>query len=179
MYYMENQQEIWKDIPGFEGYYQASTLGRILSLSRTIKRSGKDFITVSEKLLKLCLTTKGYQFVHLHKGTSRKTWPVHKLVAMTFLNHTPDGTMKTVVDHINHNKVDNRLCNLQLTTNRHNCSKDRQGKYSNITGVTYNKRKSLWLSQITVGNKNIFLGYFNSEHEAGLAYKKALESCNT
>lgn len=175
MYYMENPQEIWKDIPGFEGYYQASTLGRIKSLPRIIKRLGKGDFPVFEKILKLCMTPKGYQFVHLHKGTSKKTWRIHTLIAMTFLNHNPDGTMKIIVDHINSIKTDNKVCNLQLTTNRHNCSKDKKNKSSKYTGVMWFKRDSKWRAQITTGFVNKHLGYFDCEEDARDAYENAVK----
>jgi hypothetical protein len=104
----------------------------------------------------------------------RKSFLVHQLVAVAFLGHSPDGH-KTVVDHINNDKLDNRLCNLQLISQRENASKDSKRKYSSFLGVTWNHTANKWMSQITVSGKNKYLGVFEDEIEAANAYNLALE----
>ena len=82
---MENIQEIWKDIPNYEGYYQVSNLGNVKSLAR-FNNLGK---RVKERVLKnLVTTTKGYLVVRLSKIGLVKTKQIHQLVAEAFLNHS-------------------------------------------------------------------------------------------
>jgi hypothetical protein len=99
---------------------------------------------------------------------------VHQLVAMAFLNHTPCG-MNLVVDHINSNKLDNRVENLQLITQRENSSKDIKNKTSKYTGVSWCKHRGKWLSQIYLNKKTYNLGRFNCELSAHLAYINKLK----
>lgn len=120
--------EIWKPIPGFEGAYEASSLGRIRSLSREIEceRSGKVLrLPVAGKVLSssVCKRT-GYQktWVSLIDGGRGKTVSVHKLVCLAFHGPRPSG--KQCVAHGNGNRTDNRPENLRWATNLEN-AKDR------------------------------------------------------
>ena len=158
-------EEVFKDIPGYEGIYQVSNLGRV-----------KSFRFNKEKILKPTVGSHGYYTVGLCKG-KRKTISVHQLVAMTFLNHKPDGTTKVVVDHIDNNPLNNRLYNLQLVTNRENTSKDKKGS-SKYRGVSWAKERNKWISSITINGKKKTLGYFNCELAASDAYQKKLAEIN-
>lgn len=105
--YME--EEIWKDFPGWEGLYQVSTCGNVISLN--YKRSGK------EKLLRPRLTTYGYLFVTLiHKGR-QENWFVHRMVGITFIPRV-DG--KEFIDHIDGNPLNNHVENLRWCTRKEN-----------------------------------------------------------
>ncbi len=84
---MIKEKEIWKGIPGYEGLYLASTLGRIKSIQ---KYKGS-----SERILKGS-SNEAYKQVVLCKNKVKKTWRVHQLIAITFLDHTPCG-LKIVV----------------------------------------------------------------------------------
>jgi hypothetical protein len=170
-----NNTEIWKDIPGYEGIYQVSDIGNVKSLSREKLIRGKYPITTKEKILKQLVNPRGYLIVILCKNNLKKTINVHILVAMAFLNHKPDGTHKIVVDHINNNKLDNRLVNLQLINHRENSSKDRKNGTSKYTGVCWQKSNNKWQSEITINGKKKYLGLFTDEYEAHLAYQKALK----
>ena len=155
--------EIFKDIVGYEGSYQISNLGNVKSIK--FKK---------EKILKAPMNT-GYRVVCLSLNNKNKVLYVHQLVAMAFLNHTPNGYNGLIVDHINNIKTDNRLENLQLISNRENTSKDRKGCTSKYTGVCWNKRNNKWLSQIIINGKTKYIGCFNCELEAHLEYQKELE----
>lgn len=174
---MENTEEIWKDIPGFEGHYQASTLGRIKSIERIVIRQAYGNYVVKEKVLSLH-KHDGYCYAHLSKNAKSTVRKVSILMAITFLNHTPNGRM-IVVDHIDNNSFNDRLDNLKIVSQRENASKDRCNKSSKYTGVCWSKKQKVWVAQISFRGKKNWLGSFSCEHEAGLAYKKALESCNT
>lgn len=100
--------EIWKPIPGYEGY-EASTLGRIRSL-----KYGKI------RILKLFKTKKGYLRVNLWKDGKMKPFFVHRLVYEAFNGAIPDGMQ---VNHINEDKEDNRYPeNLNLMSCKENCN---------------------------------------------------------
>jgi hypothetical protein len=171
---MENQKEIWKDIPNYEGYYQVSNLGSVKSLKRVICRSNGVIQTFKERILKAAIGSREYLLVGLSKDGKTKTFQVHKLVAMAFLGHKPCG-MKMVVDHIDNNQLNNRVDNLQLTTQRHNTSKDKSGGTSKYIGVYWCRLNKKWGATIRLNGKVNYLGYFNDEIKASEAYQNALK----
>jgi hypothetical protein len=157
-------EEIWKDIPNYEGLYKVSNIGNV-----------KSFKFGKERLLKPGIGVKGYLQVVLCKNRKTKNIKVHQLVSMAFLGHTPNG-YKVIVDHINNIKTDNRVDNLQLTTNRHNSSKDRVGS-TGLTGVFLHKTGT-YKALINFNGRLIHLGCFKVEQEAAVAYQNALEYVN-
>ena len=81
------------------------------------------------------------------------------------------------VDHINHDKLDNRKCNLRLCTSSQNKAaaikyKTWADKASIYKGVGWNKHAGKWIARIKVNKKSIHLGVFIDEQEAALAYNK-------
>jgi hypothetical protein len=164
-----NNTELWKDIPNYEGLYQVSNLGSVKSLSNDKKRK--------EKILKPSKDGKGYYIISLCKEGGKKTIRVHVLVAMAFLGHKPDGTMKIVPDHKDTDKLNNRADNLELITNRENIERYwlTQKSSSQYIGVNWDKKINKWRAQIYIDGKLKHLGYFTDEYEAHLAYQKALK----
>jgi hypothetical protein len=152
-------QEEWKPVVGYEGLYEVSNMGNV----RAIKN----------KIIVLKPHKHNYLIVKLYKKNVGKNYNIHQLVAMSFLNHTPSG-FKIVIDHINEDRFDNRLSNLQLLSTRENLSKSKKNKTSNYTGVRFKKGK--YESQITINNKSIYLGRFDDEYEAHLCYMNKLKS---
>lgn len=153
--------EIWKKIEGFENY-EISNLGRV----RSIKK-GK------EKILKGGIDNNGYHHITLCKNGKVKTITIHKLVAIAFLNHIPNGFEK-VVNHINFIKTDNRLENLEIVTTRENTNLKHLKSSSEFVGVYWCRRYKKWRSQIVINGKQRHLGYFINEAEAGEMYEIAL-----
>lgn len=96
--------ERWKDIPGYDGAYRVSSLGRVLSVKRG-------------RILAEGTHEHGYKMVALSKNGRLKTFKVHRLVAEAFIDN-PDH--KREVNHINGNKSDNSVNNLEWTTREGN-----------------------------------------------------------
>ena len=125
--------------------------------------------------MKGSLSRKGYHSVVLSVKTFEKTFFTHQLVAMAFLSHTLNG-MKLVVDHVNDDKLDNRVENLQIVTQRENSYKT-QGNYSSkYKGVSWFASKKKWFSRIYINGKVHCLGYFTNEEEASQAYQNKLKT---
>lgn len=105
--------EIWKDIYGFEGHYQISSLGKIKSLPRTIIHSNGFVQRIKERILKTQIRRKGYEEARLAKSYR----VVHRLVAIAFI---PNPLNKPEVNHKNGIKHDNHVGNLEWATPHEN-----------------------------------------------------------
>lgn len=109
-------QEIWKDIPGYEGLYQVSNLGRVKSLGRYVKKR-YGLMWKKGKVLSAAKDNKGYLVVVLCDNTKRQTFKVHRLVAMVFLENRNN---KPQINHIDGNKQNNSVFNLEWCTQPEN-----------------------------------------------------------
>lgn len=109
--------EVWKDIPGYEGYYQVSNMGRVKSLDRKIKRINGTIQHRKGVILKQCIHKTGYLIAVLCKNRHNKTIRVHRIVAKSFVNNPYN---KKEVNHKNENIIDNRVENLEWTTPKEN-----------------------------------------------------------
>ena len=123
--------EIWKDIFDYEGIYKISNYGNVKSLRRfmAIRNGGKQLMP--EKILKCRPNIRGYYYVKLCKESKVKTYRIHLLVWDHFGDKPRDG-MKLVVDHIDENRLNNKINNLQLLTNRENLIKSINHKKKRI-----------------------------------------------
>jgi hypothetical protein len=108
--------EVWKDIVGFEGLYMVSNLGRVKSLSRIAFQTDRKRI-LKEKILQSRPNGNGYCHVELKKEGISKTIKVHRLVATAFL---PNHENKRTVNHIDSNRSNNELNNLEWCTDTEN-----------------------------------------------------------
>jgi len=167
---LENLEgEIWKPIEGYNGIYEISSVGRIKS-----SWSGKDRILIAGPNK----SGSGYRIVRLFASTKKgKIFAIHQLVAMAFLGHIPCGH-KLVINHKNFITTDNRVENLEIVTNRENCSFKHLKSSSKYTGVTWVKEKNKWRSEIYINKKKNHLGYFVNEIDAHQAYQNALNKIN-
>lgn len=110
-------EEVWKDIPGYEGSYQVSTLGRVKSLPRVVQIPGYGTRTLSEKMLRLSRCTSGHLYVNLRKDGSTHHSEIHRLVMLAFVGPCPPGME---VCHNDSNPANNRLDNLRYDTHLNN-----------------------------------------------------------
>ena len=157
--------ETWKDIPTFEGVYQASNLGNVKSKNYRLTRKTKTLLKHKD--------SRGRYKLNLCKNNVETKNYISVLVARAFLNHKPCG-YKLVVDHIDNNPSNDRLYNLQVITQRQNCSKDKKGS-SKYSGVYWHKPSKKWRSVITINQQKKHLGHFTDEQEAAQAYQNELK----
>lgn len=119
-----------------------------------------------------------YKILTLYiKNKKRKTVQVQQLVAAAFLNYKWNGH-KNVVMHLDDNPLNNNLYNLKVDTQRENCSQARTIKSGLPVGVSFDKSRKLYLSQIRIENKKINLGRYKTIEDASNAYQTKLKSLN-
>lgn len=164
-------EEIWRDIPHFEGKYQASDLGRIRCLPYVFRNDKNALITNLKSYIVKDSERKGYRQTPLtdfngkvhYKGT-------HRWVMYAFY-----GELDLQVDHINGIRDDNRLVNLRYCTARenNNYKKDNIPEFftSSLYGV-YKQGKG-WASYIKINGIDYYLGNYNRESDAHDTYMKA------
>ena len=119
---MDNlSNEIWKDVIGYETLYQVSNLGRVKSIGKA-----------NEHLLKGRDDTNGYLKVALYKNKICKNFKIHRLVAIAFIENKDN---KPCVNHINANKTDNILENLEW------CSYSENSLHSHKLGLQTSRNR--------------------------------------
>lgn len=170
-------EEIWKDIKGWEGYYQVSNIGRVRSLDRIVK-SARFEKRCKGQILKLRYDKDGYLTVHLRnaeKGENR-LMKVHRLVADAFIFNL--DIFRDSIDHINGKRDDNRVENLRWCTVKENINFPlAQKKRSESIKESYNKFPELRKIRamtfgktgcvpITVRKNGQLIGRFDSQTEA-------------
>lgn len=165
--------EIWKDIPDFEGLYQVSNLGRIKSLDRLMLNPSKftknPLRKLKGRILKIRVDKHGYCTVTLYSEGTPKLCKIHRLVAQVFIHNSTPET-RTQIDHIDGNKINNTVLNLKWVTSQENANnpitfvnRTLQGRERN----TFCRRHVINLST----GKN-----FNSIREAARFYKLSAKS---
>ena len=160
---MELQNENWKPIDGFPDY-EVSDLGRVRSFKK-----GK------VRILKHSISTCGYRKFNLFYngvGVSKKA----SRLAMTAFS----GKSDLHIDHINGNKLDDRIINLRYCSQRENTTyyhlaSETSSKY---TGIYWYKAKRKWRAKIKINKIDVHLGYFDNELTASQAYQNALKIHN-
>lgn len=129
---LDLENEVWTEIPNYNGLYQISNYARVKSFSRIINSSFNAKRRIKTKILKPNLTKCGYHRVVL----SKKTILLHRLMMLTFV---PNPENKRTVNHINGIKTDNRLENLEWATDKENVNHAISlglSKPINLTGKT-------------------------------------------
>ena len=169
------EQEIWKDVPNYEGIYKCSNFGKVLSVGRFIYKNGNP-ILLKRKILKSPLNKQGYENLRLCKNGIKKNYFIHQLVGICFLNYDKSNK-NLVINHIDGIRNNNNLNNLEIVTIRENCSvcfrKDRNTMTSKYTGVSKNKNR--WEANIKINGKPKYIGLFKTEVDAFNAYQNELK----
>lgn len=104
-------EEEWRSVPGYEGLYEVSSLGRVLRLPIKIQRPNGVLARSKSGLLKPTPRKSGHLYVSIFKNGKRKTIGVHRLVCLAF--HGPAPEDKPMALHFNDAPADNRAENLR------------------------------------------------------------------
>lgn len=166
---LNEHEEIWKDIEGFEGQYQVSDLGRVMSL---VTNHGKPQRKLKPQ------HERNYLYVNLSIKDRGHTKDVHRMVAKAFV---PNPDSKPMVNHIDGSKLNNNASNLEWVT----CSENHKHAYASglrasdgtVTGqklgrsskyrnVSWDNERSKWLAAPKINGKQSFNRRFDSEVEA-------------
>ena len=146
-----------------------------------VKRVIVDWMKIKSKsneidLNKLKLNQKLYKTISVQiKGLKPKGILIHQLIASAFLNYKFEGH-NLVVDHIDNNPLNNNVNNLQVISQRENCSRLKSLKSGLPTGVSYSKKRNKYISQIQINKRIVYLGGYNTIEEASNAYQLKLKS---
>ena len=138
-------KEIWKDIKGYEGYYQISNFGKVKSVERIVEHKPYN-LTVKESIRKLKLDTKGYYYLMLSKNGIIKNTKVHQLVANAFI---PNPLNKPCVNHIDGNKLNNNVNNLEWVTYKEN------SQHARRTGLFSEESNKKSLRALAIYRENV------------------------
>ena len=117
--------EEWRDLPGYIGRYQVSNLGRVKALARMKRIASMGLQPCPERFLTPTLNNKGRYKVSLYLNYRKKSHFVSRLVLLAFIGDKPE----LEADHINHDKKDNRLCNLEWVTPEENLRRRNEEYY--------------------------------------------------
>lgn len=155
--------DIFRDVKGYEGIYMVSLLGVVYRIYKT----------KPPKELKPMNHSGGYKRVKLrNKGNDTDAY-IHRLVAEAWIDK-PEG--KNIVNHINGDKTNNQITNLEWVNQRENVT---HGKKSNdYVGVHYKKKDKTWSARIMINGIRHTLGSFSCKTAAHFAYLKALKEYN-
>lgn len=169
------EQEIWKPIPGYEGLYDVSNMGNVRSLDRYIfhKKYKKEVLYKGKNIAKN-INPYGYLNVCLC-NKNEKTFRVHVLVYKTFVGRIDD---EFVINHIDGDKTNNKLLNLEAVSSRSNSAHFYNGNNSfssKYVGVSWKKDFKKWCARIWIKGRDKHLGYYDTEKEAYEAYLQALK----
>lgn len=153
----------WKDIKGYEGLYQISDKGLVISKSRMIITVDGKTRFVKGRLMKLRKHDDGYRFVSLCRNGKSKNHYVHRLVAEAFI---PNEHSKPEVNHLNGNKTCNRVENLAWATHAENVQHAYDTGLSKKSLGRYNARKV----RDKASNK-LYGSIIEASEETGINYK--------
>ena len=157
------EKETWKDINGFEGFYQVSDKGRVRSLDRVIwNKASNAFQSLKGKVLKP-IDNGDYWCVDLRNGEKNRKASVHRLVAETFL---PNLEKLEYVNHKDENKRNNRLENLEWCTPEYNAY------YGKNT-----KTKPVVATNIFTGEQTRYPSMMEAGRICGLDHRRISETC--
>lgn len=158
--------EIWKPIPGYEGYYDVSNRGRVRSLVRKSK-----YGVLSERKtprINSMSNRRGYYMTWLYKEGEGKHWLVHRLVALAFI---PNPNNLPFVNHKDENPKNNRFDNLEW------CSRQYNNNYGNRLKRVAKSLSKGYLQYDTEGNLIAEFDTAKQAQESTGIYYTSIKAC--
>lgn len=151
--------EIWKDIPNFEGLYQVSNLGNVKALERK-RNCNKGYGVIREHIMKQTNSRSDYYRVPLtDRSHIKKYYSVHRLVALAFI---PNPNNYEEVNHIDGNKSNNNVKNLEWCTRSYNI------KHAFDTGLNPTKKNIIeYVSKLEERIKTLENKMYDVEYKVG------------
>jgi len=161
-------EEEWKLIDGYNGAYRVSNLGRV----QTCKNGRWGKTNRWRDMRGYMHTTTGYWFLRLRNHPFKgETKSLHRIIAEAFI---PNPFKKQMVNHIDGNRLNNDIKNLEWVSNRENVLHGYKIKNpQKLMGAILDKRDGRYASTINVDGKSKYLGWFKSEYDAHVAYVEA------
>lgn len=156
------EEEIWKDIKGYEGLYQVSNLGRVKSLERFIIDERNRFYHLCSKILKLQQTRNGHYKIRLTNEKKAKNFYVHRLVAEAFI---PNPFNYPIINHKDECPGNNSVDNLEWCDYKYNCNYGTRNKRMDekISKVLYNNPKRCKpINQIDIQTNKVIKRWFGA-----------------
>ena len=130
-------KEEWRAVPGYEGLYEVSNMGRVRSLDYLVRTQYGRFRRIKGRILKSGIASNGYCMVVLSKGKSKT---IHRLVASVFL---PNPDNLPIVNHKDEDKTNNCVNNLEWCSSKYNNNygtlKERREKSNNYNRIAVDK----------------------------------------
>jgi hypothetical protein len=159
--------EKWASIRGYGGWYDVSDHGNIRSW-----KDGKNGELDEPKTLKTMVSSSGYVKVDIsHNGIKRRL-VMHELVAASFIGDRPNGMH---IDHIDEDKTNNHVSNLEYVTPRANCQRYHENNCGASKAVGVSRKRDKWASSIYANGKLHHIMVSDSEDECSAMYKLAVE----
>lgn len=168
------EEEIFRDVVGYKESYQISNKGNIKSLDRIVGLAKGGNKIVHGRILLPGIKSNGYLRVSLCEDRKIKHFCIHQLVAQAFLGHKINRH-EMVINHIDFNKKNNNVGNLEVVTSRENSNLKHIKSSSKYVGVCWRKDSRKWRAYISVKKKMIHLGSFKDEYDAHLAREAKLK----
>lgn len=170
--------EIWKDVKDYEGLYQVSNLGNVKSLDRIVETKNRKNYLRKGKVQKKSVNSFGYETVGFTVDNKTKIYRVHRLVALSFIEN-PEN--KPQINHIDGNKTNNNVNNLEWCTSSENQIHSVSTGLSNPSYPVLKGSKngrSLLTEEQVVEIRNKYIPYKYSAKKLALEYNVS-ESCIT
>jgi hypothetical protein len=169
--------ENWKDIVGYEGIYQVSTIGRLKSIDRIVVTKAQIRKPIKGRILKQSLGTTGYYGCNLSKGAITKTKMIHRIVANTFIQNIDN---KKEVNHINGIKTNNHILNLEWVTPKQNCQHAKHELKVNVYKEGFENNRSKLVVQVSLDGfiQNVFGSVNEAARKTGLRATHISECSN-
>lgn len=165
--------EEWRDIEGYEGYYQVSSFGRFRSLDREVVSKNGRVRMFSGSIRRTVHYSNGYLWLYLCKDGIKKSFIAHRLVAKAFI---PCNDPSLEINHKDENKENNSVSNLEWVTHKeninHGTATERRVRNSDFSGVNnpmYGRKRLDHPWSIPINQYDLNGNYIQSFHSVGSA----------